>query len=285
MCGGGGALVSDGSSPLARGLLGNRLAGGEVGRIIPARAGFTPPLGDPPGPLRDHPRSRGVYLRLICAGHEISGSSPLARGLPPEADALIPDEGIIPARAGFTPRTAVRMRWTRDHPRSRGVYGLSYPHTPSAAGSSPLARGLLVVESAGVAAGRIIPARAGFTAQCRPIDCKPTDHPRSRGVYASSEPWPRMRAGSSPLARGLLPLRGLPPESSGIIPARAGFTPTRWRRGSRGWDHPRSRGVYGLIYAWNNSETGSSPLARGLQGPPLLDTRRARIIPARAGFT
>ena len=195
------------------------------------------------------------------------------------------ERGIIPARAGFTSRDVLREHFQRDHPRSRGVYDKDRDCVVARSGSSPLARGLLVVESAGVAAGRIIPARAGFTAQCRPIDCKPTDHPRSRGVYASSEPWPRMRAGSSPLARGLLPLRGLPPESSGIIPARAGFTPTRWRRGSRGWDHPRSRGVYGLIYAWNNSETGSSPLARGLQGPPLLDTRRARIIPARAGFT
>ena len=244
MCGGGGALVSDGSSPLARGLLGNRLAGGEVGRIIPARAGFTPPLGDPPGPLRDHPRSRGVYLRLICAGHEISGSSPLARGLPPEADALIPDEGIIPARAGFTPRTAVRMRWTRDHPRSRGVYGLSYPHTPSAAGSSPLARGLRFFGALATNEGGIIPARAGFTAPQGPPTRILRDHPRSRGVYSHTLETRVQRVGSSPLARGLRTDIRLEQFRDRIIPARAGFTrPPSPGHPSRP-DHPRSRGVY-----------------------------------------
>ena len=32
------------------------------------------------------------------------------------------EEGIIPARAGFTPRIEGDSRQGKDHPRSRGVY-------------------------------------------------------------------------------------------------------------------------------------------------------------------
>ena len=70
-----------GSSPLARGLLLHDDSFGAVGRIIPARAGFTGP-GSPLGPAGpDHPRSRGVYFRKVQEGEPVIGSSPLARGL------------------------------------------------------------------------------------------------------------------------------------------------------------------------------------------------------------
>ena len=73
------------------------------------------------------------------------------------------------------------------------------------------------------------------------------------------------RIGSSPLARGL-------------------------RRRGRGWsvligDHPRSRGVYYIIYHHNHLSSGSSPLARGLLRHLSHSHRQFRIIPARAGFT
>ena len=50
-------------------------------------------------------------------------------------------------------------------------------------------------------------------------------------------------------------------------------------------DHPRTRGVY--LYAPHDRmrAVGSSPHARGLPYPLLLIASRARIIPARAGFT
>ena len=55
------------------------------------------------------------------------------------------------------------------------------------------------------------------------------------------------QAGSSPLARGLLhhDVDGRP--DSGIIPARAGFTPGRRTIPAPSWDHPRSRGVYATV--------------------------------------
>ena len=74
-----------GSSPLARGL--RRPVGqpGRPGRIIPARAGFTPPCGTAGTAGTDHPRSRGVYAGRFGAPKPLGGSSPLARGLPHHA--------------------------------------------------------------------------------------------------------------------------------------------------------------------------------------------------------
>ena len=50
-----------GSSPLARGLLGERAQVLDMRRIIPARAGFTQRVTISRAPGKDHPRSRGVY--------------------------------------------------------------------------------------------------------------------------------------------------------------------------------------------------------------------------------
>ena len=55
------------------------------------------------------------------------------------------------------------------------------------------------------------------------------DHPRSRGVYVADEVVGPGEVGSSPLARGLLLIRGLGGVHNRIIPARAGFT-TYFRR-------------------------------------------------------
>ena len=172
-----------------------------------------------------------------------------------------------------------------DHPRSRGVYYALTPRNPTQPGSSPLARGLRRGPAASLVEPRIIPARAGFTTCIRTRRRTGSDHPRSRGVYCGWWPARTRRAGSSPLARGLLWDAAADAEHRRIIPARAGFTraPTTTAPGGR--DHPRSRGVYiaalvaGLIWF------GSSPLARGLQGGGGPDDVKLGIIPARAGFT
>ena len=89
--------------PRSRGVyLGLRVVAAALGRIIPARAGFTPP------PIRhslltwDHPRSRGVYDEQVPVPLQQLGSSPLARGLPHVSITSIHIARIIPARAGFT---------------------------------------------------------------------------------------------------------------------------------------------------------------------------------------
>ena len=153
------------------------------------------------------------------------------------------------------------------------------------AGSSPLARGL---HEGGVRPRRrhrIIPARAGFTSGGGPRRQPPPDHPRSRGVYSTILFRLLRGLGSSPLARGLLSGPEKVDSAAGIIPARAGFTPTGGVRGRGRRDHPRSRGVYAYIPMRMTVWAGSSPLARGL--PTLVDCLDGpeRIIPARAGFT
>ena len=113
------------------------------------------------------------------------GSSPLARGLLLDNVPSVEIQGIIPARAGFTPVEARVVGDLGDHPRSRGVY-VGVPSTGAVSGgSSPLARGLLG-EAGGVAElVGIIPARAGFTACATLMRQAARDHPRSRGVYRS----------------------------------------------------------------------------------------------------
>ena len=75
--------------------------------------------------------------------------------------------------------------------------------------------------------GGIIPARAGFTMRFTPRTPAPRDHPRSRGVYAEYYKSSDGKAGSSPLARGLLDDNCPVTMSARIIPARAGFTNDR----------------------------------------------------------
>mgnify|MGYP001673789488 CR=1 FL=1 len=113
-----------GSSPLARGLLIRvEVEHGQPG-IIPARAGFTSGGFGSWGRPWDHPRSRGVYPPACLWPTSHQGSSPLARGLPCITTRSFRRLGIIPARAGFTPRAREDHSCAPDHPRSRGVYAV-----------------------------------------------------------------------------------------------------------------------------------------------------------------
>ena len=132
-------------------------------------------------------------------------------------------------------------------------------------GSSPLARGLRLIEVDRSIRERIIPARAGFTGLPSRLYRWRADHPRSRGVYEAEGNEGRRRAGSSPLARGLRGYVQGQVTSDRIIPARAGFT----------------RSDFIVLF----TIVGSSPLARGLHNLGAQNLNTARIIPARAGFT
>ena len=275
----------DGSSPLARGLREGTEPHPTDSRIIPARAGFTP-FGPAAMILAwDHPRSRGVYHTMFRSPETFPGSSPLARGLRDLIGLAASPARIIPARAGFTharhspgrswwiipARAGFTVKycelWPRpqDHPRSRGVYSRLCFAFRVSCGSSPLARGLLVVEYA---------FRNGEG-----------DHPRSRGVYVARGPGANVEKGSSPLARGLPAPDHVASALPGIIPARAGFTRRPGDRAGTLRDHPRSRGVYPGRPRAEEAARGSSPLARGLRMHRCHCNFLPGIIPARAGFT
>ena len=243
----------------------------------------------------DHPRSRGVYATRRQASPSRRGSSPLARGLRDRGVVLLGDDGIIPARAGFTSSSWSTRPRPWDHPRSRGVYRPRTGTGPRGPGSSPLARGLrrrlsllrLAAGSSPLARGLrrsggrwparagIIPARAGFTPLpfTRPYTL--SDHPRSRGVYLLlTHPHPRS-TGSSPLARGLPAVGADAGDLVRIIPARAGFTAHAPASPNPGTDHPRSRGVYdglvpaGPVRADRRPSQWDHPRSRGVY--PRLD--------------
>ena len=317
--------LSEGSSPLARGLPHHDLPIIRRLRIIPARAGFTGGGQFRREGLEDHPRSRGVYGRAARGWRGSAGSSPLARGLPGESPRHPTLGGIIPARAGFTPIEKGPDHDHQDHPRSRGVYAAALETTLWREGSSPLARGLptevgrfsedrwIIPARAGFTRGRtpyspvrgssplarglhlqergaarhrgIIPARAGFTPLAHEGNGEEEDHPRSRGVYPRTTARGAASRGSSPLARGLRVVHRRQDRPVRIIPARAGFTTRRAPPGCGRADHPRSRGVYMGMMRASTLMVGSSPLARGLRRAGPGDRRRAGIIPARAGFT
>ena len=254
-----------GSSPLARGLQDTWCTTHKLPGIIPARAGFTHQFTSNIDKCGDHPRSRGVYSQARVEKLLRGGSSPLARGLLHHESAASALLGIIPARAGFTWRGWGVPPMGTDHPRSRGVYFVIWIICMNIRGSSPLARGLHDIRA---------PGRQ-----------RAADHPRSRGVYDKEAVDQEVARGSSPLARGLRGEGGPGLEGRRIIPARAGFTRSRWagRRGSG--DHPRSRGVYARDAHDGPRGQGSSPLARGLPCFLLTHAQSIGIIPARAGFT
>ena len=154
-----------------------------------------------------------------------------------------------------------------------------------AMGSSPLARGLRDGGLEALVPVRIIPARAGFTRPRTSAARAAADHPRSRGVYGVVLGRGLRHGGSSPLARGLLPVGIANDDEARIIPARAGFTALECPTQKSPGDHPRSRGVYSSCPGMTPVSRGSSPLARGLHRGRRYSRTWTGIIPARAGFT
>ena len=172
------------------------------------------------------------------------GSSPLARGTPALDANRTSVRGLIPARAGNTRGLSVAAGADGAHPRSRGEHFLTSDLTAWLWGSSPLARGTPRRRTLLLASLGLIPARAGNTPPARYHARGTRAHPRSRGEHRRIAWVLVISTGSSPLARGTQAIRLSEHRVNGLIPARAGNTPTRYRRGAGGWAHPRSRGEH-----------------------------------------
>ena len=152
-----------GSSPLARGPLPSQSRMRPKSGIIPARAGSTWQAAGPRARAQDHPRSRGVHSPPRYKKETGLGSSPLARGPPACNLESEIEHRIIPARAGSTEGAGPGDAGAEDHPRSRGVHGVTNVSLPDVKGSSPLARGPLGFVMVFHPMAGIIPARAGST--------------------------------------------------------------------------------------------------------------------------
>ena len=248
--------------------------------IIPALAGNTCPHHPREDQRADHPRSRGEYSMPGTSISGGSGSSPLSRGIPILWWRSRIRTRIIPALAGNT--TPAKASWSAssDHPRSRGEYMGGAVWIRYLVGSSPLSRGIRMVNSQEEVRERIIPALAGNT-----TSGSVTLAALPRGEYRAprSESW--RGDGSSPLSRGIPETRGPHIQGDGIIPALAGNTMSRSASARPLRDHPRSRGEYPEPIPWIMPPFGSSPLSRGIRVCDMDRIGAVRIIPALAGNT
>ena len=89
----------------------------------------------------DHPRVCGEHFTLHPAGSNPQGSSPRMRGTPVRESHEFDIAGIIPAYAGNTSRSMVKMASVWDHPRVCGEHERHPRRTGIDEGSSPRMRG------------------------------------------------------------------------------------------------------------------------------------------------
>ena len=198
----GGVRNSAGSSPHARGTLGNPPGRTQIHGIIPACAGNTERKASRNARRGDHPRMRGEHDHhpKHRSGHV--GSSPHARGTRRHQYQCQRQPGIIPACAGNTASHTPTSRRRWDHPRMRGEHCCTWASIPAMTGSSPHARGTPFIRSYSASSTGIIPACAGNTSQRDRGPDTGRDHPRMRGEHPYGAMSRTSGKGSSPHARG-----------------------------------------------------------------------------------
>ena len=150
-------------------------------------------------------------------------------------------------------------------------------------GSSPHARGTLLIQLALQRMGRFIPACAGNAGQPVIQLQDASVHPRMRGERPSSWEDGTVWAGSSPHARGTPKNGQHAGQDERFIPACAGNA--RWPAGcSSGTPvHPRMRGERFITIILQLDFHGSSPHARGTHMGDIEAMTYMRFIPACAG--
>ena len=172
----------------------------------------------------------------------MSGSSPRVRGKLFYRHAEPIGVGLIPARAGKTPRRVGRGSACPAHPRACGenqLLGQSWTPSP---GSSPRVRGKRGRDDARPPARRLIPARAGKTGRNDNGLAFHKAHPRACGENYFRQGEAQRRSGSSPRVRGKLSLLSFGATHARLIPARAGKTSAPTFGRSSPPAHPRACG-------------------------------------------
>ncbi len=151
---------------------------------------------------------------------------------------------ITPACAGNTEFFQTALVLVQDHPRLRGEYKIKKQYPLEMQGSPPLARGIRAAERWRQQTQGITPACAGNTDTLCVTARSCRDHPRLRGEYEQGIRSRMEKAGSPPLARGILAVIMSCAVIARITPACAGNT---YENGSSAYgcrDHPRLRGEY-----------------------------------------
>ena len=213
-----------GSSQLTRGKRQGLGVRGANRWFIPAHAGKTAFRRVNDLQQRVHPRSRGE--NLLRNGNRLVelGASPLTRGKHQADRTRRRKDGLIPAHAGKTQWSPLRMGVAWAHPRSRGENTMRPARQASHRGSSPLTQGKLGTEHGRYRGRGLIPAHAGKTCSSRKCPRPIRAHPRSRGENPHLVTMDEIWKGSSPLTRGKRRVASSLLALAGLIPAHAGKT-------------------------------------------------------------
>ena len=134
-------FTADGSSPHARGKRIHILLVRSMVRLIPACAGKTSQPISKVCTAGAHPRMHGENSRGCRKNAPSGGSSPHARGKLCSLPVLSGLLGLIPACAGKTVESELKVAEARAHPRMRGENTLEASVPFQLWGSSPHARG------------------------------------------------------------------------------------------------------------------------------------------------
>ena len=196
------AMAANGSSPRARGTVGDCLWRAGRGRFIPACAGNSRRSR---GRLRSasvHPRVRGEQLPLKTISTDQDGSSPRARGTGQQLGRAQAFGRFIPACAGNRPARTPATSARTVHPRVRGEQASTESGSLASSGSSPRARGTAEADAIEDAMARFIPACAGNRPSCGKQPSRKPVHPRVRGEQLAQKFAEAGYNGSSPRARG-----------------------------------------------------------------------------------
>ena len=277
--------VHRGSSPRVRGKQDVKRHDVTGPGLIPARAGKTALTSSRSRTTPAHPRACGENLARLASPSPWPGSSPRVRGKHRVGGLLGDDAGLIPARAGKTVLAALQVARCQAHPRACGENAYPVVAVRLWSGSSPRVRGKLDGGVEEGAQGGLIPARAGKTAgrTRSPETC--SAHPRACGENGHFLRAHRASPGSSPRVRGKRRGGFVWGWCRGLIPARAGKTPTP-PGGRASWTaHPRACGENVGVIEGTLGPVGSSPRVRGKLVAVLPPHHHAGLIPARAGKT
>ena len=153
------------------------------------------------------------------------------------------------------------------------------------AGPAPRGRGKRREPVPSFLDARLIPARAGKTSCPSKPYAPSAAHPRACGENARVVHRPGRGCGSSPRVRGKRRAGRVGARCRGLIPARAGKTPTTSRPAFPRQAHPRACGENSKNVANAAASCGSSPRVRGKPSHVRVPPRGTGLIPARAGKT
>ena len=216
----------EGSSPRGRGKPDVIATTSVDVRLIPARAGKTRPGKSSGAWPPAHPRAGGENNAQSVAAATGKDSSPRGRGKRDRRHCRPGRNRLIPARAGKTTRRARSGTHQQAHPRAGGENCEEVQGAVGQRGSSPRGRGKPCIRHRRAGRQRLIPARAGKTKGRLPYAAVRQAHPRAGGENASIDAKAAELGGSSPRGRGKPASSSSPVGTLGLIPARAGKTPS-----------------------------------------------------------